>query len=97
LVVGVLKLRLMLFESHSLKDKRRVVKSLVERAKNRFNISAAEVAENDVHDRAVIGIVTVANDGAFVGSVLDKVLDAINDDAIGKAEIIDVERHVETY
>lgn len=97
MVVGVLKLRLMLFDSHSLKEKRRVVKSLVERTKNRFNVAVAEVGDNDVHDRAVIGLVTVANDGPFVNSVLDQARDQIADDAIGRAEILEQELSVEHY
>jgi uncharacterized protein YlxP (DUF503 family) len=96
-VVGVLKLRLQLFDSHSLKEKRRVVKSLVERTKSRFNVAVAEVADNDIHDRAVIGLVTVANDGPFVNSVLDQAKNQIADDAIGKAEIIEETLAVEHY
>lgn len=87
----------MLFDSHSLKEKRRVVKSLVERTKNRFNVAVAEVGDNDVHDRAVIGLVTVANDGPFVNSVLDQARDQIADDAIGRAEILEQELSVEHY
>lgn len=88
MVVGVLKITLAIDAAGSLKDKRRVVKSLIERARHRFNVAIAEVGDNDVHQRAIIGVAAVANDGPFVNSVLDKVLDAIHEDAVGRAEVI---------
>ena len=75
MVVGCLEIVVQMESADSLKEKRSIVKRLIERAKNKFNISAAEVGANDEHLRAVIGVTTVANDSAFVNSVLDKVLD----------------------
>jgi uncharacterized protein YlxP (DUF503 family) len=89
MVVGCLQVTLVIDGADSLKEKRSVVKRLVERTRNRFNVSAAEVDLNDEHRRAVIGVTTVANDGPFVNSVLDKVLDYLEDDSIGRAEIVD--------
>ncbi len=89
MVVGVLKVTLRLEAAFSLKDKRRVVKSLVERTQNRFHVAIAEVEDNDVWERAVLGVAAVANDRAFVNSLLDKVLDAIEDAALGKALVVD--------
>src|SRR5215470_4533322 len=89
MVVGVLEVTIAIDNAESLKEKRSVVKRLVERTRNRFNVSAAEVGLNDEHRRAIIGITTVANDGPFVNSVLDKVLDFLEDESIGRAEIID--------
>jgi uncharacterized protein len=88
-VVGCLEVVLALGAIESLKEKRSIVKRLVERTRNRFNVSAAEVGANDEHRRAVIGVTTVANDGPFVNSVLDKVIAFLEDEAIGRAEIID--------
>ena len=64
-------------EAGSLKDKRRVVKSLKDRLAHRFNISVAEVDALDSHRRAVLGVAMVANDRRFVESCLDKVVDHI--------------------
>lgn len=88
-VVGVLEISLALDHAHSLKEKRSVVRSLVERTRNKFNVSGAEVDDNDRHNRARLGFSAVANDGPFVNSVLDKVLAFVEDQAIGRAEILD--------
>ena len=74
MVVGISTVTLLLHSSHSLKDKRQVLKSVIEKTKNRFNVSVAEVGGNDVWQRAELGIAAVGNDRAFVNSVLDKVL-----------------------
>ena len=89
MVVGCLEVVLALEAIDSLKEKRSVVKRLVERTRNRFNVSASEVGANDDHHRAIIGVTTVANDGPFVNSVLDKVIGYLEDESIGRAEIID--------
>jgi uncharacterized protein YlxP (DUF503 family) len=65
-----------------------VVKSLVERVRHRFNCAAAEVGDHDLYNRAIIGVSVVANDGPYVNSVLDKILDALEADALGRAEIL---------
>ncbi|MBI2375624.1 MAG: DUF503 domain-containing protein [Deltaproteobacteria bacterium] len=88
MVVGCLELTLSIPAS-SLKEKRSVVRSLLERSKNRFNVSAAETEQNDDPRRAKLGFVSVANDGPFVNSVLDKLLAFAEDDLIGRAEVID--------
>lgn len=91
MVVGVLKISLGIEAADSLKAKRRVVKSLVERTRNRFNCAVAEVGDHDLYNRAIIGVSVVANDGPFVNSVLDKILDALELDALGRAEILSSE------
>lgn len=88
MVVGCLEIIIAIHQADSLKDKRSVVRRLVERTRNKFNVSAAEVGANDEHRRAILGVTTVANDGPFVNSVLDKVLDFLEDEAIGRAEIM---------
>ena len=60
-------------ECLSLKDKRRVVKSLKDRLRSRFNVSVAETAHQDVWGRAQLSIALVASDGRFAESVLSKV------------------------
>jgi uncharacterized protein YlxP (DUF503 family) len=90
-VVGVLKLTFSIPHASSLKEKRSVVRSLVERARNRFNASVAEVDAQDLLQRAVIGVSVVANDGRFVNSVLDEIRAAMESDALGRAELLDGE------
>ena len=60
-------------ECLSLKDKRRVVKSLKDRLRSRFNVSVAETAHQDVWGRTQLSIALVASDGRFAESVLSKV------------------------
>ncbi len=67
-----------LFEIHieyaqSLKEKRMVVKSLRDKLRHRFEISASEVALHDVHQRARIAVAFVSNDGATAEALLDKI------------------------
>ncbi len=75
--VGVLRLTLHLPEPGSLKSKRHLVRSAIDRVRARFNVSVAEVAENDLWQRSVLGIAAVGNDHAFVNEVLDKVADFV--------------------
>jgi uncharacterized protein YlxP (DUF503 family) len=71
--VGVLRLVLFLPEPGSLKSKRHLVRSAIDRVRARFNVSIAEVAENDLWQKSVIGVTAVGNDHAFVTETLDKV------------------------
>jgi len=93
MVVGVLRLTLYIPGASSLKDKRQVVRKVVDRLRSRFNVSVAEVGDNDIWQRARIGISAVANDHSFVNEVLDK----CTRDAGNIAEILDREMEIETY
>ena len=75
--VGVLRLTLHLPDPGSLKSKRHLVRSAIDRVKARFNVSIAEVAENDLWQKSVIGVAAVGNDHAFVNESLDKVADFV--------------------
>ncbi len=63
--------------SHSLKDKRQVLKSLKERIRNRFNVSIAEVDLLDSWNHAVLGVAAVSNDRRHANEVIDKVVNFI--------------------
>jgi uncharacterized protein YlxP (DUF503 family) len=90
MIVGVLRISLLLRESHSLKDKRRVVKSLKDRVRARFNVSIAEVASQDFHQRADLAVVAVSGERAPLESVLDEVLKVAS--RVRGAEPFDVRR-----
>ena len=83
MVVGVLRVRLGVFEALSLKDKRRIVKSLKDRLGGRHNISIAEIADLDQRQAATLGLAMIANDARFVDSALSKIVDEIR--AFGRA------------
>ncbi len=78
MVVGVCILVLEIPGSHSLKDKRRVVKSIVARLRNQFNVSVAEVDANDAWQSAVLAIACVSNDAAYVHGLLSRVIDTVS-------------------
>ena len=75
MTVGVALVGFRLHEIHSLKEKRRIVKSLVEKTRSRFNVSVAEVAHQDVHQQASIGIAVIGSDGRVLNSLLDRIVD----------------------
>jgi len=95
--VGVLRLTLHLPEPGSLKSKRHLVRSAVDRVRARFNVSIAEVAENDLWQRSVLGVAAVGNDQAFVNEALDKVADFVAAMHGGQIQITDRELEIVPY
>jgi len=91
-IVGTLKLRFVLRESHSLKDKRRVIKSLKDTLANKFNISVAEIDEQDVWQTAVLGVAAVGTDTPFVQSVLTQVVNYAR--FFGGVELVDQQQEI---
>lgn len=71
--IGVLSLELRLEDSHSLKDKRHVVKSLKDRLRHKFNVAVAEIDYQDLWQRSVVAAVTVSGDHSRAASVLQAV------------------------
>jgi hypothetical protein len=78
--IGVLTLYLSIEQAESLKDKRQALRSLIQRLRNTFNVSVAEVDDLDIWRRAVVGVVVVSNDARFCNQVLSKVVDRVEDD-----------------
>lgn len=70
--VGVCTLELLIPDAFSLKDKRQVVRSAVQRMRRKFNVSVAEVGELGVWNVASLGIVCVSNERAHAESLLAK-------------------------
>jgi uncharacterized protein YlxP (DUF503 family) len=89
MVVGISIITLRLHESHSLKAKRSVIKSIIQKIRNNFNASVAEVGANDLHQRAEIGIAMAGSDRSVINSKLDKALNLVDD--LGIAEIVETE------
>ena len=89
MIVGTGKIILRIYDCHSLKEKRKTVKSFIARLKNRFNISIAETGFNDIYTKAEIGFSLIGNDQRRINSKIDKILDMADD--IGLAEITDSE------
>ena len=88
--VGVCRIKLRLPENLSLKGKRRVLKSITTRVKNRFNVSIAEVDSNDLWQLATLGISCVSNSSRQTDEVLSKVVDFVTEGRF-EVEILDCE------
>jgi len=93
--VGVCKVRIRLPDNLSLKGKRQVVKSVTVRLKNRFNVSVAEVEDNDLWQLATIGIGFVSNDKRFTNEVLSRAV-ALVVNSQGDYEMLDYEIEILT-
>ena len=93
--VGVCKIKLRLPENLSLKDKRRVLKSIITRIKNNFNVSVAEVDDQDLWQLATLGVCCVSNEKRYTNEVLSKVMDFVANGRF-EVEILDYEIEVLT-
>jgi uncharacterized protein len=91
--VGIARLTLFLGGSHSLKEKRMVLRRVKDLVRQKFNVSIAEVGANDLWQRAVLGLSAVGNDRPFVESVLDEVVAFVR----SKAEVTAEERETQTF
>ena len=74
---GVCKIKLHIPENQSLKDKRRIVKSIISRLHNQYNISIAEVDDHDLWQLATLGISCVSNNGQHVDETITKIINFI--------------------
>ncbi|HTT71866.1 MAG TPA: DUF503 domain-containing protein [Anaeromyxobacteraceae bacterium] len=95
--VGVLRLSLHLPAPGSLKSKRHLLRSALDRVRGRFNVAIAEVAENDLWQRSVVGVAAVGNEHAFVNETLDKVADFVASMHGGQLQVLDRTIAIETF
>jgi len=72
--VGACRISLRLPGAASLKDKRQIVKSITQRVRNKYNVSVAEIDDNDRWQIASLGICVVSNSGRHANEVLSKVV-----------------------
>jgi uncharacterized protein YlxP (DUF503 family) len=86
-VVGTLKISLHIHNQRSLKEKRKIVKSVISKVHHRFNASIGEIGSQDKWQMVELGISALANDRRFVNSTLDTILSYI--DSLYLGEIID--------
>lgn len=77
MVTVILTIELEIPGTGSLKEKRRIVKSLLAKIKNKFNVSIAEVGDNDILRKTTIGAAVVSNDGSYGHQVIAKLVDKI--------------------
>ena len=89
MVIGTLKIEFYLSDNRSLKGKRKVIRSMVDKVKSRFNVSIAEVGSNDMWQKIELGISAVGNDRRHIDSSLSHVLGFL--EALYLAQIVNTE------
>ena len=94
MVIGFCQLDMRIPENHSLKGKRHVLRKLIDRVRSRFNVAISEVGDNDLWQRAQIGICAVGNDRRHINSSLDKVIDFI--EKMNLVEVVHLEMEILT-
>jgi len=91
MIVGAAAVEIHIHGSQSLKAKRGVVRSIVQRVRNRFNLSVAEVGGQDTWQRAVLGLAAAGGDAIRVRSVLERALEFIEELHLAEVTGSDVE------
>ena len=90
MIIAAMTIRLHAPWVHSLKEKRMEVRSLLSRVRSQFNVSAAEVGDQDIHQSITIGIAAIAANGAQADSILDSVIHFV--EANSEALIVSIDR-----
>jgi uncharacterized protein len=91
--IGIARVTLALPASHSLKEKRMVLRRVKDLVRGKFNVSIAEVAEHDTWQRAVLGLTLVGTDRRFCESALDEVFRFVR----GHADVVSEEHELQTF
>jgi uncharacterized protein len=94
--IAYAKITLRLINVHSLKQKRQILRSLMGKLRQRFNLAMAEVEHNDQWQLAGLGMAMISNDRRHVESQLNKVLTYWQQDLHIDAQIIDIKQHIIT-
>ncbi len=85
--IGVCTIELHVPASGSLKTKRQSLRSLKDRIRSRFNVSVAEVADNDLWQKASLAVAAVSNDKAHLNQTMDHVLNLVR--AVPELSLLD--------
>jgi len=92
MVTGIVKIKIYVPWVHSLKEKRMIVKSICSRVRNKFNVSIAEVEDQDIHQSIVLGFACVTSSNAHADQIINTVLKFMEGNMEG--EIIHIEREI---
>ena len=95
MVVGVCRLTLMVGESHSLKEKRMVLRRIKDKVRLKFNCAIAEVGNQDAWQEAILGFSVVANEKRFVQEMVDKIVSYVEE--LSVAKVVDDEKDFIQY
>ncbi|MFT5365675.1 MAG: hypothetical protein ACI8V2_000615 [Candidatus Latescibacterota bacterium] len=78
MTIGICRFELYLPTCQSLKDKRRLLKSLIARIQNKFNVSVSELEENDLRQKALVGVAVISNASTHANQMLSKIVEMID-------------------
>lgn len=91
----IIKITLRASWVHSLKEKRMVVKSLLQKLRNKFNISVSEIESQDIHQTIVIGITGICANSSHSDSTMEHIITFIETNT--DAEIINIDKDEDTF
>ena len=80
MIIGILELDLRFFSGNSLKEKRRLLKRLIFKIRNNFNVSVSEIGHQDLWQRTELGISLITTEMRFAQKVLNKILGLIEEE-----------------
>ncbi len=92
MIIGACSVKLLIYESNSLKDKRHIIKSIIGRIQSRFNVSIAEIELNDSWKSSIIGFACVTNDRNLANQILSNVIKFIDEDS--RVEILEIDKEI---
>jgi len=95
MIVGIAKMKLYLPGCHSLKEKRRVLRKIKDRAKSKLSVQISEVDDQDVWQSSELGFSLVGNDNRVIQSLIDKVFDFVV--GCGDVQVTDSWSEIESY
>lgn len=90
MIVKTIVLNIHILESHSLKDKRKFIKSIIKRIHQKFNVYISEIGRMNEANYSLLGIAIITNSNSFADKILDKCMNLIESDY--PIDIISVER-----
>ena len=96
MVVGILRFVLQIPGAASLKAKRAILRKVIERIRSRFDVAVAEVGDQDLWQKATVGVAAVGNDRTLVGSILEKVLRSVDESTV-EAFVVSHEVEILTF
>jgi len=92
MIVCSCKIEILIYEANSLKEKRHVIKSIIERIRSKFNASVAEVGYNELWNRSLLGIAVVSNTKKMCDVSISRIISFIDNDE--RVEIINCYREI---
>jgi uncharacterized protein len=91
MIIGTARIKMTAPWVHSLKEKRMVVKSIINKVKNKYNVSVGEVDNQDYHQTIVVGIACVSTETGHAHSIIQNVINYIEENTDAVIEDIEVE------